>query len=65
MIDEYASNDILPLSLQLLSYISPHRDELNPLIIRSILTIFSNYKQEELEQSTTRINEYITSNDIA
>lgn len=65
MIDEHGTNDILPLSLQLLADISPHRDELNPLIIRNLLSIFSSYNQEELEQSTTRIKEYIKSNDIA
>lgn len=65
MIEDAESNDIYPLSIQLLEQIAPHRERLNPFIIRDILAILSTFNTDELEQAIVRIDNYLHTSDIA
>lgn len=58
-------NDIYPLSVRLLKEISLHKNEVDPFIIRSILSILTSQKQDEIQQSSEKVKKYLQTNEIA
>ena len=64
-IDSREVDDIYPLSLQLLHKLIHHREELDPFIIRSILSILTCHNPNEIQKAVDQIKHYLQQSKIA